>query len=47
MTFAVFNYEDIKWYAATSQGGNPETGTGGKAAKVKSKFIKSNVKFRH
>lgn len=33
-TYAVFNYEDIQWYASTSQGGNPETGTGGKAAKV-------------
>ena len=33
-TFAIFNYEDIKWYASTSQGGNPETGTGGKAAKI-------------
>jgi hypothetical protein len=34
-TFAIFNYEEIEWYASTSQGGNPETGTGGKAAKVK------------
>lgn len=33
-SYAVFNYENIEWYAATSQGGNPETGTGGKAAKV-------------
>lgn len=34
-SYAVFNYEHIEWYAATSQGGNPETGTGGKAAKVR------------
>ena len=33
-TFAIFNYEEVNWYASTSQGGNPETGTGGKAAKV-------------
>ena len=33
-SFAIFNYEQISWYASTSQGGNPETGTGGKAAKV-------------
>jgi hypothetical protein len=33
-SFAIFNYEEIEWYAATSLGGNPETGTGGKAAKV-------------
>ena len=33
-SFAIFNYEDIQWYAASSQGGNPETGTGGKAAKI-------------
>lgn len=33
-TFAIFNYENIEWYASTSQGGNPETGTGGTAAKV-------------
>lgn len=39
-TFAIFNYDDIQWYASTTLGGNPETGTGGKAAKVsKEKFI--------
>lgn len=39
-SYAVFNYEHIEWYAATSQGGNPETGTGGKAAKARLKIIK-------
>jgi len=34
MTFAIFNYEQIQWSAATNQGGNSETGSGGKAAKV-------------
>ena len=33
------NYEDIQWYASTTQGGNPETGTGGKAAKVFAYFF--------
>ena len=33
-TYAIFNYENVEWYASTNQGGNSETGTGGKAAKV-------------
>lgn len=33
-TFAVFNYDDINWYSAPSRGGNPESGTGGEAARV-------------
>jgi hypothetical protein len=33
-SFAIFNYEDIQWYASTNQGGSPETGKGGEAAKV-------------
>ena len=33
-TFVVFNYEKIQWYSPPNLGGNPETGTGGKAARV-------------
>jgi hypothetical protein len=44
-TFAIFNYEEITWYAATSQGGNPETGTGGKAARVNFNKKKLNYLF--
>jgi hypothetical protein len=33
-SFAIFNYETIQWYSSTILGGNPETGTGGEAAKV-------------
>jgi len=35
MTFAIFNYEKVQWFAGTNQGANSETGRGGKAARVK------------
>ena len=38
-SFAIFNYEHISWYSTPSTGGNPETGTGGQAARVKYLYI--------
>lgn len=42
-SFAIFNYEDIQWYASTNQGGSPETGKGGEAAKVIYSYFKLSL----